>query len=503
MARDLVVGIDSSTQSTKAIAFDARGRVHGEGRAPVPLATPAPGFREQDPEDWWTSLAAALRGLLAEIDPARVAALAITNQRETIAFLDEDRRPVRSAIVWLDERGRACLDAIAGAIGAEAIHRITGKPHDQTPALCKIAWVREREPEAFARTAFFADVQATLVGRLTGRVATSWASADPLGLYDIAAKRWSADVLAFLGIGEASLPPAARPGSRLGAVSAAAAEATGLAPGTPVIAAGGDGQCAGLGTGCTAPGRAYVNLGTALVSGVWSAPPALSPEWRTLLSVTGDGYILETVQRTGTFLVDWFARSIAGIGGDAAAHAALDAEAAAIAVGSEGLLALPYWSGCMNPHWDPDVRGAFVGLTGSHRAAHMHRAILEGLTLVAARGARATIEAGVPIDEFVVIGGGAKSRLWVEMLADATGRPVRISDTVEASALGAAMAAAAGAGWFGTVAEAAGEMTGELRTVSPNDAATVRYAALMSLHDRLYGATADLCRELVAWRTPA
>ena len=502
-ARDLVVGVDSSTQSTKAIAFDRAGRAVAEGRAAVPLATPAPGFREQDPEDWWRSLAAALHDLFGAVDPGRVAGLAIANQRETIAFLDTQGRAVRPAIVWLDERGRGSLAEVAAGLGAEAVHRITGKPHDQTPALYKIAWVRAHEPEVYARTAVFADVQATLVGRLTGRIATSTASACPLSLYDIAAGCWSPQVLAFLGLDERHMPPAMPPGAALGHVTAAAAAATGLAAGTPVFAGGGDGQCAGLGTGCTAPGRAYANLGTAVVSGVWSAAPALSREWRTLLSASGEGYILETVQRTGTFLVDWFDRGFTAVGRDPAARAALDEAAAALPIGSDGLVALPYWSGCMNPFWDPDVRGAFVGLAAEHGPAHLHRALIEGLTLVVARGARAMREAGVAIDEIVVIGGGGNSRLWVKMLADATGRPVRLSQTVEASALGAAMAAAAGAGWFASIAAAAAAMTGELSTVAPDPAATARYGALAAVHDRLYAATAELSRELAAWRLPA
>ena len=488
--RDLVIGIDSSTQSTKAIAFDAAGAVVASGSAPIPLASPAPSRYEQDAADWWSSLGAALRIIWETINPDRVAALAIANQRETTVCLDASGVPVRPALCWLDERARDELPLLAAALGATAIHRITGKPLDLTPSLGRIAWLRDHEPRTYERTAMFCDVQSYLVGRLTGTIGTSWASADPSGLFDVQARAWSEPILRELRLDASRLPPVCAPGAPLGEVSPAGAASTGLRAGTPVIAGAGDGQCAGLATNCVSPGRAYLNLGTAIVSGVWSPSYEWQRDWRTLLSASGEGYILETVQRSGAFLINWFTSTFGSADVSSGLFADLERGAAAVPIGADGLLVLPYFSGCMNPHWDPDARGCFIGLHASHGRYHFYRAILEGLTLESARAAAAVERCGIGIDEFVTIGGGAKSRLWVQMVADATNRPVLICETVEASALGAGMLAAFGAGWFTDTAAASRAMSGRTSRVEPDPRAVERYRALISVHGDVYAANA-------------
>lgn len=487
--RDVVIGIDSSTQSTKALAFDRDGNVFAAGSAPIPLSSPAPSRYEQDAADWWSSLGTALRTVWQTVDADRVAALAIANQRETTVCLNAAGDPVRPALCWLDERARDQLPLLDAALGGTEIHRITGKPLDFTPALGRIAWLRDHEPCGYERTAMFCDVQAYLVGRLTGTFGTSWASADPSGLFDVRARAWSEPILRELRLDAGRLPRVVAPGSALGEISRSAARETGLRAGTPVIAGAGDGQCAGLATNCVSPGRAYLNLGTAIVSGVWSPSYEWQREWRTLLSASGEGYVLETAQRSGAFLINWFASTF-GSAESSASFADLERSAAALPIGADGLLVLPYLSGVMNPHWDPDARGCFIGLQGSHGRYHIYRAILEGLTLESARAAAAIERCGIAIDEFVTIGGGAKSRLWVQMVADATNRPVLICETVEASALGAAMLAAFGAGWFASIAAAALAMSGRTSRVEPDPAAVARYAALTIIHGDLYAANA-------------
>ncbi len=489
---ELVIGIDSSTQSTKAIAWDRQGRAVAEGRAPLGLANPRPGWYEQDPDDWWRAAVDALRGLLERVDARRIVGLAIANQRETVAFIDAAGRPVRPAITWIDERSRAVLPTVARDLGAEWLHRTTGKPVDVTPVLYSLAWLKAFEPEAFALTARFVDVQAYLVQRLSGSARTSWTSADPWALFDIEAHAWSRPILDYLGLDEGRLAEPHRPGTRLGAVSAAAAAATGLPEGLPIFAAGGDGQTSGLGTGTTAPGQAYMNLGTALVSGVWSPHPAISRHWRTMISASGEGYILEAVQRTGAFLVNWLADTFAGGRSDPAVFDRLEEAARDVAIGADGLLVLPYWSGCMNPHWDPDARGCLIGLTPAHGLGHVYRAVLEGLTLETVRAHEAMAAAGVPVERIVVIGGGARSRLWTQMVADATGREVAVQDTVEATALGAGMTAAFGAGWYGSIREAAEAMRGAHCVIRPEPGRAERYRELLDIQGRLYPANAEI-----------
>lgn len=494
-AKDVVIGIDSSTTSTKAIAWRRDGSMAGIGRCPIPLASPGIRLYEQNPEDWWSAAAGALRELFRQVSPGRVAALAIANQRETFVPLDSNGEPVRPAIVWLDQRCGDEVAWLAGKVGADNIHRITGKPPDMAPVAYRLAWMRRAEEQRFRRTAMFADVHAYLVWRLTGSFQTSWASADPLGLFDMEKKMWSPLVMQALELSPDRLPRLAKPCTVLGTVSAAAATATGLGEETPVVAGGGDGQAAGLGVNALTPQRAYLNLGTAVVSGTYSQQYRTGMAWRTMGDCSGQGYYYETSLRAGTFLIEWFVRQVCRAPEeDRTIYQRLEAEAARIPAGSCGLLALPYWGAVMTPYWDPLARGCFVGLTGSHQMGHMYRSLLEGIALEQALVSGMIEEqTGVRISEFVAIGGGAASDLWCRIFADASGKTIRQPRTVEASSLGAAMCGAVGAGWFASATEAAAAMAGEIvHETEPDPDQAMRYHDLMGVYRDIYPRLQDI-----------
>lgn len=491
---DLVIGIDSSTSATKAIAWDREGRSVAEGRAGIALSNPRPGYFEQDPAEWWTSTVTALGAVTQAVDPARIAAVGISNQRETFSLFDEDGTALRPGTVWLDDRARSQERRFGASFGDERIHRITGKPRDVIPCLYRMIWMRENEPEIFARTRRISEVHGFLAFHLTGDWVTSTASADPMGLVDMEALDWSDEVLQAAGIPRETMLRLVNPGDTLGEVSAAAAAATGLRAGTPVIAGGGDGQCAGTGAGVLAPGRAYVNLGTAVVSGSYGRSYAHDRAFRTEIAIADSGYIYETCLRAGTFLIDWLARELLQVepARQREVLRTLEAEAASSPIGAGGVMVLPYWQGCMTPHWDSAARGVIAGLSGSTRRGDIYRAILEGIALEqTATTNRAAAATGDAIDHYVAIGGGASSDLWAQILADASGRPVRRSTTVEASSLGAAMAAAKGAGWFPSLAGAAGAMAAmPARTFEPHPASSARYAELLAIQGDLWPALA-------------
>jgi sugar (pentulose or hexulose) kinase len=497
----LVIGLDSSTQSTKAILWDRAGRLIAKGAAPISLSNPGRDQFVQDPTDWWQSCCAALRSCLKEIDASRVDAVTIVHQRETVAFLDQRGESIYPALVWLDERARSNVTSFSKAIGVETIHRITGRHPDLTPTIYRLDWMRQHEPEIFARTACFADVQCYLVHRLAGGpFRTGQLSADSVGIYDMVGKRWSPLLLNALELSPSRFPETVPPGELLGKVTRGAATETGLPEGLPIFSGGGDGHYAGLGTNCTMPNKAYVNLGTAVVSGVWSPVYRYDRAWRTLLAAQGEGYIYESVLRSGSFLVNWFVdQFVPGGREDPAVFTRLEAAAQKIPIGCDGLLIQPYWSGVMDPYWDVSARGVTFGQSGSHKLAHFYRAILEGITLDQVLRTRALEEAsGERMDHYVVIGGGAESPLWRQMLADASGKPVLISETVEASALGAGMTAAFGAGWFSSIGEAARQMAGnETQLIEPHEPASERYEALLAIYKDLYAATSGINRRLV------
>jgi sugar (pentulose or hexulose) kinase len=489
-AKDIVVGLDSSTTATKAIAWRCDGTIAGQGRSAIPLHNPAHNRYEQNSEDWWRSACDALCAMCRQVDAARVAAVAISNQRETFVPLDENGKPVRPAIVWLDQRCQEEVAWLTGRLGAERIHEITGKPPDLAPVAYRIAWMLRHEPDLFRRTRKFVDVHGYLAGRLTGEFKTSWASADPLGLFEMEKKRWSPEVIQALELEPDQLPEAVRPGTVIGAVSEAAADATTLLRGTPVVAGGGDGQAAGLGVNALDGARAYLNIGTAVVSGVYSREFRIGNAWRTMGSLTGDGYYFETSLRAGTFLIDWFVREVCGaVGESAALLKELEAEAATIAIGSDGLLALPYWGAVMTPYWDPMARGCWIGLSGSHRRGHLYRSLLEGIALEQALVTRMIEEAtGTAVREFVAIGGGAASDLWCQIMADAAGKLIRRSRKLEASSLGAAICAAVGAGLFANSQDAANALCDKvMRETEPAAESSKRYAELMGTYREIYG----------------
>jgi len=498
----LVIGLDSSTQSTKAIAWNKQGVAVAEGRADIPLSNPQMDYYEQNPQHWWSAAVAALTNCVAQVNPAQIQGLAISNQRETLAFMDAQDSSTHPAIVWLDERCREQVTTFAERFGAERIHHITGRRPDTTPCLYTFAWMQEQQPQIFNNTRYFVDVQSYLVKRLCGGdYRTGWISADPMGLIDMQTHEWSVELLDALNLKASQLPALHAPGSLLGSVSDDVADRIGLDRNTPVFAAGGDGQCAGLGTNCTTPERAYINLGTAVVSGVWSREYVFDMAWRTELAAQGEGYILENCLRSGAFLINWFVDQFVAHGkADARVFEELESEASQLPIGADGLLLQPYFAGSMDPHWDARARGAIVGLSASHTPAHIYRALLEGITLdQAMRSADMESAVGHAITHMVAIGGGANSKLWTQMLADATGKPIHISSTIEASALGAGMIAAFGAGWFATIHEAAEAMTGESTVIKPHAQNHARYQHLLKIYRKLYYSTRDINHALLAF----
>jgi xylulokinase len=432
-----------------------------------------------------------LRAIARQVDPGRLAAVAIANQRETFVPLDRAGKALRPAILWLDERCKGEVDPFAQKIGRKNIHRITGKPVDYAPVVYRLAWMKKHEPALYRRIGLICDVHAYLVLMLTGSRATSWASADPLGLLDLRNKKWSPVILDALKLDVGTLPQAFQPGLVIGTLGAAACAATGLSPRTAVVAGGGDGQCAGLGAGILSSKRAYLNLGTAVVAGVYGIRYRVSSAFRTMGGWSANEYYYECSLRAGTFSLDWFVGNVLGIGSAkrTGAYKQLEKEASAVPAGSAGVMYLPYLCGVMNPYWDIDARGAFVGLASSHHRGHLYRAILEGIAFEQAVTLHEVEKAtGENIRELVAIGGGASSHLWRSILSDVTGKPVYTIKSTEASALGAAICAAMGAGWYRSFRTAASRMTSLYRRIQPDRRNHKIYHDLTSRYRTLYPA---------------
>ena len=499
-ATDVVLAIDCSTTASKAVAWDRTGAAVAEGRSPLSLRSPFPGWGEQRPGEWWKATVAAIQDVVARVDPARIAALCVTHQRETFVPVRDDGTPLRDAILWLDERSRSQLAELDRVFGNDALHRLTGRPPSMTQSLPKLRWLVEHEPETILGADRIVEVHAWLVHALTGTWRTSLASADPTGCVDMARAAWADGIIREIGLRPDQFVSVSPPGSPIGIVSRSAAEATGLLAGTPVVAGAGDGQAACLGAGVVAPGRAYVNLGTAIAGGVVADRYVTDLAYRTCCGAVPGTFVLESVLRGGTATVSWFMDHLADptIGPDP--FAAYEALARELPPGSDGLMLVPYWNNVMNPYWDPAATGLVLGWTTAHRRHHLYRAILEGIAFEHRLAIDAiSASAGVPVAEHVVLGGGARSSLWRQILADVLGAPATLARSPDATNLGAGVLAAFGAGWFPSVPEAAAAMTGTGESHEPDPATAATYDALFrEVYAGLFPAVRPLMDRLTA-----
>jgi xylulokinase len=444
----LLLGIDVSTTGAKALLVDGRGTVVASATTPLALSTPQPLWSEQDPHEWWTGVARSIREALAaaRVQGGDVSAVGLTGQMHGLVLLDAERRVLRPAILWNDQRTGAECDEIRARLGGrERLVRVTGNDALTGFTAPKILWVRKHEPDVYARARLVLLPKDYVRLRLTGEPAMDKADGSGTLLFDLAARDWSAEVLAALEIPRAWLPRTFEGPEVTGRVSAAAAAETGLREGTPVMAGGGDQAAGAVGTGAIAPGVVSLTLGTSGVVFATTDAPLVEPQGRLHAfchAVPGKWHLMGvTLSAAGS--LQWYRDTLApGVSFDA-----LVQEAASAPAGSEGLLFLPYLSGERTPYPDPHARGAFVGLTVRHTRAHLTRAVLEGVAFSMRDVMALFAQAGLAsVREVRVAGGGAKSALWRKILASALGADLVTVNSTEGAAYGAALLAGVGSG---------------------------------------------------------
>ena len=485
---DLVLSVDCSTSGVKCIAWALDGTQVSTGSSPLALSIPQHGYGEQDPRDWWKGLIQAVRSCMQYIDPARIKAFAVTHQRETFACLDANEAPIRPAMLWLDVRAGEQVNRF----GTDAIHQTTGKPANPTPAFYKLLWIREHEPETLERTKHIVDVHAYLAHQLTGSWRTSVASADPLGLVDLATGDYSDEILSIVGITREVLPELVQPGQLIGPMSENAARTLGLPAGTPVIAGAGDGQSAGLGAGIVAPGTSYLNVGSGLISGSFDSNYRPSKAYRAMAGTMPGTVNYELFVGAGTLMVSWFMKTFAAnqdVPGGLGREVFWERQAQEVEPGAGGLFVLPYWNGQLTPYWDHNARGVMFGFTGAHTASHVYRAMLEGVAFEL----RLCLEEAekiwdAPIEQFIAMGGGTRSPLWCQIFADVLQRPIVLAGSDEATALGTGILAAVGAGLHPDILTAVEAMTTVRERYEPNAETAGIYDALFATYRQIYPA---------------
>lgn len=483
-----VLTLDAGTTALKGALFDLSGNMRCCRVHEYALDYPGPELVELDPETYWLAAQTVIAGILKEtaVPPASIIALGVTSQGETLIVLDRHGKPLRKAIVWLDNRAKDEAASIREAFGREPVYHATGQ-QDVVPGwpAAKILWLRQHEPDVFRAADKFLMLADYLVYRLTGAFATDHALSPSTLYYDLRCGDWWPDMLAFLGISARQLPTLLNSGQRAGTVTAA----VGLARDTPVTVAPLDQVAAAVGAGNIAPGMITATTGCALAVCATVASPAYDPQMRLGLyrhAVPGLFVLLPWVPTAGMIL-RWF-RDAFGEGQD---YTALVNSAAAIPAGSEGLILLPHFSGMNSPEINPEAKGVFFGITTAHRKAHFVRAILEAVAFALRDNLELLAACGIESPQIVALGGATRSAAWLQIQADVLQQPIKTMRCEESTSLGTAILAAAGTGAYASIAEAVQAMVQSSATVAPNASdRTVYEAAFRSyqeLNQRIFG----------------
>ncbi len=478
-----LLGIDTSTTATKALVIDETGTVVTVAASEYPYETPRPGWTEQSAELFWDATVKSIRAALAQagLTGADIVGVGLTGQMHGLVTLDAHGDLVRPVILWNDQRTAQQCRTITERVGAERVIALTGNPVLTGFTAPKIAWVKEHEPEAYARIATVLLPKDYVRYKLSGGFFGDVSDASGTSLFDVGARAWSDEMLAALEIPHAWLPTVTESPVASSAVSAEAAALTGLVAGTPIAAGGGDQAAGAVGMGIVRPGLVSLQLGTSGV--IFAAAERYAPEPQGRLhafchAVPGQWHWMGVMlSAAGSFR--WY-RDALGEAAQAKAAAegrdvydVLTESAASVPAGSEGLFFLPYLTGERTPHPDPDARGAFVGLTVRHTQAHMTRAVLEGVSY----GLRDSLELmrglGLSAGQVRASGGGVKSAFWRQLLADVFGADLSLVTSTEGAAFGAALLGGVAAGVWPSV-EAAGDAT--VRVASTTAAASERSA---------------------------
>ena len=484
-----LLGLDVSTTAAKALLIDDTGQVAGVASTPLTVSSPRPLWSEQDPADWWAGMAAAIRQVLSETGVAgdAVAAIGLTGQMHGLVLLDDAGRVLRPVILWNDQRTAAECDEIRARVGRERLIQICGNDALTGFTAPKLLWVRAHEPEIYAQARHVLLPKDYIRLRLSGDYAMDCADGSGTMLFDLGRRAWSAELLAALDLPAAWFPPVYEGPAVTGIVSAGAAAETGLRAGTPIVGGGGDQAAQAVGVGAVAPGIVALTLGTSGVVFAATQAALVQPEGRLHAfchAVPGRWHFMGVMLSAAGSLQWYRERLTAG-----APFATLDAEAEAVPPGSEGLLFLPYLTGERTPHPDPLARGAWVGLTVRHGRGHLTRSVLEGVAFGLRDSFTLIGEAGLgDVRQVRLSGGGARSPLWRQILADVLGAELVTVNTTEGAAYGAALLAGVGAAIWPNVDAACAATIRLTGHTTPNPAATTAYEPVYDLYRGLYPA---------------
>lgn len=453
------LGVDVGTSGVKAVLVSPDGEVKASAITALQMSTPQPGWAEQEPDAWWNATHAAIKTALAARPGVHVTAVGLSGQMHSSVFLDAEGQVIRPALLWCDGRTTAECKQITDRVGGEACLRsYASNPALEGFTLPKVLWLRNNEPQAFSRLSKVLLAKDFIRYRLTGVLATEPSDASATLMYDTAGLRWSSEILDAVDLPHSIVPDVGGSHEILGKVTVEAAGLTGLPVGTPVVGGGADNACGAAGVGAVVPGEAVTSWGTSGTVLAPTAEPRVDPGMRahTFCHVApGMWYLMGVVLSAGgafAWYRDQLAQELLSTG---AANERLNAEAATIPPGAEGVTFLPYLQGERTPHRDASMRAAFLGLSLAHSRAHLTRAVIEGVCFALRDSVSILAELGLSPNSMLLTGGGARVPLLRRLQSEIFGVPVCTVNREEGPAYGAALLAAVGAGAFPDLQSAA------------------------------------------------
>lgn len=497
-----VLAHDLGTTGNKATLYDPEGRLVGSAFYAYETQFPENGWAEQDPNDWWRAVCSTTHQLLQQTGSvgADVACVTFSGQMQGCVPLDAHGLPLRSAIIWMDQRAKVQAARVAERISAEDMYRITGHRLSVAYSLHKILWIKDNQPEIYAATHKFTHAKDAMVARLTGRFVTEPSDASGMNCYDLVGGTWSGKILDAAELPAEKLPEIVPSVEVVGGILASVADEVGLPAGTPVVIGGGDGACASVGAGSIAEGIAYSYVGSSAWIATASPQPIYDPAYRTFTfgHVVPNLFIPMGTMQTAGAAYQWTRDQLAPLEKQSAQalsvspYALMNAVAEGSAAGARGLVFLPYLLGERAPRWNPDARAAFIGLTIRHTRADMLRAVMEGVAF----NLRVILDAfraqGAPIDSIRAIGGGVSGRLWASIMADVYDVPLhRLQILEEATSMGAAVVGGVGVGLYPNFNFAA-QMNAVADSLQPNPSNRATYDRVYHVFDAAYSALEPL-----------
>ncbi|MFQ6094794.1 MAG: L-fuculokinase [Candidatus Bathyarchaeia archaeon] len=499
-----LLGLDVGTTGCKSVIFTPSGEVISSSYGEYRLYHRRPEWSELNPEEVWKGIIGTIRSSIkkGKIDPRQIAALGTSVLGEAFFPVDKEGRWLYWSMTTFDARAEEQTRWWEENFGADEMYRITGQPLTSSMpiyVLPKIQWLRENEPELYNKTWMFLCWEDYVNLKLCGRPVMDYSVATRTMMFDIRKKAWSSEILEKAQIDESLLPEVLPSGSVVGEISREAAEETGLSQGTIVVTGGHDQPCGALGAGITETGPAMDATGTVECIAVIQRELTLTEKMRlqgfAVHCYVIDGkYFMFGFNPSGGVILRWFRDNFAEKDKEDAKKMGVDvydlltSEASKAPPGSTELFLLPYFEGSGTPTFNRKARGVFLGFTLAHGKREVVRAILEGLTYELRNNTDAIEEHGTEITELRAIGGGAKSKFWLQLKADITGRRVVVPNVTEAAATGAAILASVGGEIYGSVEEAVGAFYSEKETFLPNAETSRIYDRYYRLYKKLYGA---------------